>query len=185
VTDAFNDLIIGGYCEAAGTRTTKILQETSAAAFAFLRLCQMAGTIEDWHLDVLAAGSLHFRVLSFYRDHARSRLPKIHHGSSITKLDMHRCNDLEIGSPIVIASLASGQKIAGQQYRELTIASVMLNELFVYRSDARRTQRENTILRGVGISVCEYLLSRPTSAIHIWKVGGPKGKSKCIPDSRL
>lgn len=74
VSDAANDVLIGDYCEAADSPTIKVLQETGAAAFAFLRLCQMVGVINDWHLDLLAAGSIHFRVLFYYRDHSRSRL---------------------------------------------------------------------------------------------------------------
>lgn len=108
MADAANDVIIGDYCEAADPRTLKILQDTGVAAFAFLKLCQMAGVIDDWHLDVLAAGTVHFRVLSFYRDHARSRLSKGFYGSKLSSLEVQRHTDLGIASPIVIASMATG-----------------------------------------------------------------------------
>ncbi|KAM3067800.1 hypothetical protein ACMFMG_011534 [Clarireedia jacksonii] len=162
VSDAANDVLIGDYCEAADTRKLKILQETGAAAFAFLRLCQMAGAIEDWHLDILAAGSIHFRVLSYYRDHARLKLPNILYGSSMTSLDAHRYIDLGISSPIVIASLASDQKIDGHEYRELTKASVLLNDLIDFRSDATQAVTDmvslGTLTTLVTLGFCNWLL---------------------------
>lgn len=67
-------------------------------------------------------------------------------GSSFTSIEAQRYNDLGISFPIVTASLASGQKIDGQQYRELTEASVLLNDLIDFRSDAMRMQQETPIL---------------------------------------
>jgi hypothetical protein len=157
MADAANDVIIGDYIEAADPRTLKILQDTGNAAFAFLRMCQMAGAIDVWHLDVLAAGSVHFRVLSYYRDHARPRLSKKFHGSHMSSLEGQRRTDLGIASPVVIASLACGQKITGQQYRELCRAVVFLNDLLDIRSDATRVQRENPIIRGIRGNACDYL----------------------------
>lgn len=157
MADAANDIIVGDYCEAADPGTMKILQDTGVAAFAFLKLCQMAGVIDDWHLDVLAAGSVHFRVLSYYRDHARPRLSKAFYGSNLSSLEAQRHTDLGIASPIVIASMASGQKLSGQEYRKLCRACVFLNDIFDIRSDATRVQRENPTIRGVRENVCEYL----------------------------
>lgn len=157
VADATNDVLIGDYCEAADARTLNILQETGAAAFAFLRLCQMAGAIDEWHIDILAAGSIHFRALSYYRDHTKSTLSNKLHGSSMTNLEAQRYVDLGISSPIVIASLATGQRLDGAQYRKLVKASVLLNDLIDFRSDAMRMQRENIVLRGVRGNVCKFL----------------------------
>ncbi|TLD25740.1 High-affinity methionine permease [Venturia nashicola] len=157
MADAANDVIVGDYCEAADPRTLKILQYTGVAAFAFLKLCQIAGVIDDWHLDVLAAGSIHFRVLSYHRDHARPRLSRAFYGSNLSRLEAQRYTDLGIASPIVIASVASGQKLTGQEYRKLSRACVFLNDMFDIRSDATRVQRENPIMRGVRENVCEFL----------------------------
>lgn len=167
MSDSANDVIIGDYCEAADPQTLKALQDTGAAAFAFLKLCQMAGVIDDWHLDVLAAGSIHFRVLSYYRDHAKSRLSKAFYGSNLSSLEAHRHVDLGIASTTVIASMASGQKLSGQEYRKLCRASVFLNDMFDIRSDATRVQRENPVIRGVRENLCEYLSSMMIECIQL------------------
>ncbi|RDI80101.1 High-affinity methionine permease [Venturia inaequalis] len=167
MADAANDVIIGDYCEAADPRTLKILQDTGVAAFAFLKLCQMAGLIDAWHLDVLAAGSVHFRVLSYYRDHARPRLSKGLYGSNLGSLEAQRYTDLGIASPIVIASMASGQKLSGQEYRKLCRACVFLNDMFDVRSDATRVQRENPVLRGVRENVCKYFSGMMVECISL------------------
>lgn len=165
VTDASNDILIGDYAEAADESTLKLMSKSGAAAVAFLKICRMSGTIDGWHLDILAASSIHFRVLSYYRDHARPRLPGGIYGSNMSNLLGHRIIDLGIISPIVIASLATGERIDEDQFRQLYYATVLLNDLIDLRSDAMRKQRENPVLRGMTDDMCGYLSSRMRECI--------------------
>jgi hypothetical protein len=64
-----------------------ILQSTVAAALTFLHLCQM---------DLLAAGSISFRVLAYYKDHGRCNCPRMLQGSHMTGLNTHRGINLGI-----------------------------------------------------------------------------------------
>ncbi|KAI1845069.1 hypothetical protein JX266_008862 [Neoarthrinium moseri] len=157
VSDAANDILIGDYAEAADQHTLEILQRTGAAAFAFLELCYIAGYLEGWHLDVLVACTVQFRVLSYYRDHTRPSLPDTVFGSRMSRLESHRMIDIGIAPPIIVASLVSAQKIDAQQYRDLCRTSVLLNDLIDIRSDAARKQRKNPVLRGMSQNMCEYL----------------------------
>ncbi|KAJ6039783.1 uncharacterized protein N7446_004901 [Penicillium canescens] len=43
VADSCNDVLIGDYCEAAGEKGLKLLQQVGAAATAFLKVCSLAG----------------------------------------------------------------------------------------------------------------------------------------------
>lgn len=157
VSDAANDILIGDYAEAADEESMKLLQSSGAAAFAFLKLCHISGDIDGWHLDIMTACSLHFRVLSYYRDHARPTLADGIYGSGTDSLTAHRIIDMGIAPPIVIASLVSGEKITEEQYHQLCYATVLVNDLIDLRSDAMRKQRENPILRGMSENLCEYL----------------------------
>lgn len=74
IADAGNDVMIGDYCEAASEETLEILQKNGAAAVAFLKVCNLAGIVTDWQLDILVAAHMQFRVLGYYRNHAVPKL---------------------------------------------------------------------------------------------------------------
>ncbi|KAJ5408330.1 hypothetical protein N7509_002213 [Penicillium cosmopolitanum] len=157
IADSGNDVMIGDYCEAATDEILLLLQKTGAGAVAFLRVCNLAGIIHDWHMDLLVAAHLQFRVLGYYRNHAVPVLPEGLYGSRMTELTTHRHIDIANAVGVVAASLATGQRINEAEYMKLSYGSTLINDLVDLRSDTMRKQRENPILRGVRGSTCQYL----------------------------
>ncbi|KAE8354363.1 hypothetical protein BDV28DRAFT_156282 [Aspergillus coremiiformis] len=160
IADAANDILIGDYYEAATEETLRLLQKSGAAAVAFVKACNLAGVVSDWQLDIVVASVIQFRVVAYYRNHAVSTLPKGLYGSRMTGLTMHRHIDLGHGVGVVAASLATGQQIDETEYMELSVGTMLINDLVDLRSDAMRKQRENPVLRGMRGSICRYLNQR-------------------------
>lgn len=160
VADSANDILIGDYCEAADSDTLALLQQTGAAAVAFIQLCRIAGDVSDWQIESLFASILQFRVLGYHRDHARPKLPKTFHGSHMTGITVHRHIDVALMPGLVISSLGTGLQLDAELYQPLAESIILLNDLIDFRSDAMRVQRENPILRGVSHGICDYLNKR-------------------------
>ena len=156
ITDSGNDILIGDYCEAADEDSLTALQKIGAAAFSFLKLCVYAGLIADWHFDQLVAQTIQFRIIGYWRDHAKSR-PHGVYGSRMTGMAVHRHIDLGITVGIVSASIATGQTMNAQGYKALIDILVLFNDLVDFRGDTWRNQRENVVLRGVRGCLCSYL----------------------------
>ncbi|KAJ5294876.1 hypothetical protein N7508_009697 [Penicillium antarcticum] len=157
IADSGNDVMIGDYCEAASEDVLSQLQQTGAAAVAFLRACNLGGLLQDWHIDILVAAHVQFRVLGYYRNHAVPILPEGLYGSRMTELTTHRHIDIANTVGIVAASLATGQRLDEPEYMKLSHGSTLINDLVDLRSDTMRKQRENPVLRGIRGSVCQYL----------------------------
>lgn len=157
VADAGNDILVGDYCEAADEKTISLLQRMGGAAVAFLKLCNLAGQVTDWQFQNLVACIIQCRVLGFYRDHARSRLPGGLYGSRMTGLVVHRHIDTSIYFCVLSASIATGEHLTEEAYMRLSEVCTLINDLTDLRGDTKRKQRENTVLRGIRGSVCDYL----------------------------
>lgn len=157
IADSGNDILIGDYCDAATEERLEALQKIGAAAFAFLKLCVYAELMTKWQFDHLVAQVIQFRVISFWRDHSLSHRPKGVYGSRMTGMDVHRHIDLGMVVGIVSASMATGQTMSAEGYKDLVNASVLINDLIDFRGDTWRNQRENVVLRGVRGSLCIYL----------------------------
>jgi hypothetical protein len=157
IADSGNDVLIGDYCEAATEETLALLQRNGAAAVAFLKACNLAGIVTDWHMDILAAAHIQFRVLGYYRNHAVPTLPEGLYGSRMTDLVAHRHIDVATGVGVVAASLATSQEINEAEYMKLSLGTTLINDLVDLRSDTMRKQRENPVLRGVRGPACQYL----------------------------
>lgn len=157
VADSGNDILIGDYSAAADGPMLKLLQQVGAAAYAFLKLCTIAGSVTEWHLRLLVGMTVQFRVLGYYADHARGRLPEGVHGSHMTSLIAQRHIDIAISHGIVPASLATGREIGEGEYMRLAEVCTLINDIVDFRSDTLRKQRENVVLRGVRGSFCQYL----------------------------
>ncbi|OJI83263.1 hypothetical protein ASPTUDRAFT_191716 [Aspergillus tubingensis CBS 134.48] len=157
IADAGNDILVADYCEVADEATLKVLQQTGAAAVAFLKLCVLSGLFSEWAFDNMMASMLHFRVLGYYRDHARGRLPAGVYGSRMTSLTAHRYIDLGLFFAVASASVWTKQQVNETEYTLLSIACTLINDLVDLRSDTARKQRENVVLRGVRGNLCEYL----------------------------
>ncbi|KAE8359105.1 hypothetical protein BDV27DRAFT_149889 [Aspergillus caelatus] len=157
IADSGNDILIGDYCEAADETTLTLLWQSGAAAIAFLKLCNLSGLMTNWQFNNLMAGILQFRALGYYRDHSRLRLPDGLYGSRMTNLTTHRYIDLGLFNAVVPASLTTGEQLTKHQYSELVKACALINDLVDFRSDIKRKQRENVVLRGLRGNVCNYL----------------------------
>ena len=157
IADSGNDILIGDYCDAATDDCLRSLQQIGAAAFAFLKLCNYAGLMTDWQFDQLVAQTIHFRVISYWRDHAVERRPRGVYGSRMTGFEVHRHIDLGMAVRIVSASIATGQEMSLGDYKDLVATSVLINDLVDFRGDTWRNQRENVVLRGIRGSLCSYL----------------------------
>ncbi|PWY82775.1 hypothetical protein BO83DRAFT_305002 [Aspergillus eucalypticola CBS 122712] len=157
IADAGNDILVADYCEVADEATLKVLQQTGAAAVAFLKLCVLSGLFSEWAFDNMMASMLHFRVLGYYRDHARGRLPAGVYGSRMTSLTAHRYVDLGLFFAVASASVWTKRQVNETEYTLLSIACTLINDLVDLRSDTARKQRENVVLRGVRGNLCEYL----------------------------
>lgn len=141
-----NDLLLADYREALDDETITLLRRVSAAAVAFLRLCNLAGVISGWHFEAVAADVIQFRVLGYYRNHAQSKIPTGLYGSRMTGLTKHRHIDLGLVVEVAITGLATGEKLTESEFEDLTVAIALINDLIDLRSDAARNQRENTVL---------------------------------------
>lgn len=157
IADSGNDILIGDYCDAATEECLTDLQKIGAAAFAFLKLCVFAGSMTDWHFDHLVAQTIQFRIISYWRDHALSRRPQGVYGSRMTGMEVHRHIDLGMAVGIVSASMATGQIMTAEEYKDIVDTSVLINDLVDFRGDTWRNQRENVVLRGVRGCLCVYL----------------------------
>ncbi|KAJ5898323.1 hypothetical protein N7504_008611 [Penicillium tannophilum] len=157
IADSGNDVMIGDYCEAASEGVLFLLQKTGAAAVAFLRACNLGGLLQDWHIDILVAAHIQFRVLGYYRNHAVPVLPEGLYGSRMTELTTHRHIDIANTVGVVAASLATGQRLDEPEYMKLSHGTTLINDLVDLRSDTMRKQRENPVLRGIRGSACQYL----------------------------
>ncbi|KAJ5758188.1 uncharacterized protein N7511_006882 [Penicillium nucicola] len=155
IADAGNDILIGDYCEVADDKTLFLLQQTGAAAVAFIKLSHLSGVLSDWHFDNLMSSTLHFRVMGYYRNHAE--VPGGIYGSRMTGILAHRYIDLSLFHAVVTASLATGQELDSGVYFCLNEACTLINDLVDFRSDTARKQRENVVLRGVRGNLCAYL----------------------------
>ncbi|KAF3406819.1 hypothetical protein DPV78_001609 [Talaromyces pinophilus] len=98
IADAGNHPLIGDYCEAADEETMNFLQQESAAAAAFLKLCSFT---------------------EYYRDHGRTNLASGIYGSHYTGLLGHRYIDVSIWVGVVSAALATGEDITNDKYLKL------------------------------------------------------------------
>ncbi|CAI7590805.1 unnamed protein product [Penicillium glandicola] len=157
VADSCNDILIGDYCEAADSEGLKLLQQVGAAAMSFLKLCNMAGRVTDWQFDNLSAYIMQCRVLGYYRDHTRSRLPDGIYGSRMTGLAVHRHIDVAAFHGVMTASLGTGQEVTEEQFTHIVEATVYINDFIDFRGDTMRKQRESVILRGIRGDLCKYL----------------------------
>ncbi|KAI9931689.1 hypothetical protein ASPWEDRAFT_37455 [Aspergillus wentii DTO 134E9] len=159
IADAGNDILIGDYCEVADDRTLQLLQQNGAAAVAFLKLCVLSGLFPEWAFDNMMSSMLHFRVLGYYRDHAREHdlIPAGVYGSRMNGLTVHRFVDLGLFFAVAAASLDTGETIDVEEKTVLSQACALINDLIDLRSDTARRQRENVVLRGVRGNLCEYL----------------------------
>lgn len=159
IADSGNDILIGDYCEVADEATLKLLQQTGAAAVAFLKLCVLTGSFSEWAFDNIMSSILHFRVLGYYRDHARDHdvIPAGIYGSRMNGITVHRCIDLGLFVAVAAAYLATGEVIGMSEKDTLIQACTLINDLIDLRSDTARRQRENIVLRGVRDNLCEYL----------------------------
>lgn len=157
VADSGNDILIGDYCEAADSATLSLLQRVGGAAVAFLKLCTLAGVVPDWLFENLATSIIQFRVLGFYRDHSRGRLPTRIYGSRMTGIVVHRHIDVAIFHGVMPAALATGQQLSEKEYLRIAEVCTLINDLIYFRSDTMRKQRENLVLRGIRGCLCNYL----------------------------
>lgn len=157
IADSGNDILIGDYCDAASEDCLRSLQKIGAAAFSFLKLCVYAHRMTEWQFNLLVAQVIHFRIISYYRDHALSRRPQGVYGSRMTGMDVHRHIDLGMAVGVVSASMATGQEMSLTEYQDLVATSVLINDLVDFRGDTWRNQRENVVLRGVRGNLCTYL----------------------------
>ncbi|KAI2896289.1 hypothetical protein CBS63078_5580 [Aspergillus niger] len=157
IADAGNDILVADYCEVADEASLKPLQQSGAAAVAFLKLCVLSGLFSEWAFDNMMASMLHFRVLGYYRDHARGRLPAGVYGSRMTSLIAHRYVDLGLFFAVASASVGTKEQVNEAEYTLLSMACTLINDLVDLRSDTARKQRENVVLREVRGNLCEYL----------------------------
>jgi hypothetical protein len=157
VADSCNDILIGDYCEAADAKGLNLLQQVGAAAMAFLKVCNLANRVTDWQFDNLAAYIVQCRVLGYYRDHSRSRLPEGVYGSRMTGLGVHRHIDVAAFHGVMTASLGTGMVVGEGEYGRIVEAVCFVNDFVDIRGDIMRKQRENVILRGLRGNLCRYL----------------------------
>lgn len=157
IADSCNDILIGDYCEAADAKGLKLLQQTGAAAISFLKLNNLAGRVSDWQFDNLAAYMIQCRVLGFFRDHQRSRLPDGIYGSRMTGLAVHRHIDVAAFHGVMTASLATGQELSEKEFMKTVEACVYISDFVDFRGDTMRKQRESPIVRGIDGNLCSYL----------------------------
>ncbi|KAJ5731530.1 uncharacterized protein N7483_006038 [Penicillium malachiteum] len=157
IADSCNDVLIGDYCEAADAKELRLLQQTGAAAISFLKLCNMAGRVSDWQFENLVSYMIQCRVLGFFRDHSRDRLPSGLFGSRMTGLAAHRHIDIAAYHGVMTASIATGQQMTEQEFMKVVEACVYINDFVDFRGDNMRKQRENPILRGIEGNICAYL----------------------------
>ena len=157
VADSCNDILIGDYCEAADPKGLKLLQQTGAAAISFLKLCNMAGRVSDWQFENLAAYMIQCRVLGYFKDHERARLPCGIYGSRMTGLAAHRHIDGASFHGVVTASIATGQELKEREFMRVAEACVYINDFVDFRGDIMRKQRENPLVRGMRGDLCRYL----------------------------
>lgn len=157
VGDMINDMLIADYCEAADDGILRLLQNVGSAAVAFVRLCNLAGVVADWHYNAIVTNNIHFRALGYYRNHAISRLPTGFYGSRMTHRLAHR--KLDVGSlPLaVIVSLAIGEDMTEDEFDRVSSACQLVNDLADLRSDTMRNARENPLVRGVRGNACRYI----------------------------
>jgi hypothetical protein len=157
LADSGNDILIADYCEAASASSLLALQQTGAAAFAFLKLCVNAGMMSEHQLNDQIAQTIHFRVIGYWRDHALPRRPRGVYGSRMTGADVHRYIDLGTAVGVIGASLATGESMTAEDYHETVKTTALINDLVDFRGDTWRNQRENVVLRGVRGCLCVYL----------------------------
>jgi hypothetical protein len=157
LADSGNDILIADYCEAASASSLLALQQTGAAAFAFLKLCVYAGMMSESQLNDQVAQTVHFRVIGYWRDHALSRRSSGVYGSRMTGVDVHRYIDLGTAVGVIAASLATGQSMSAEDYHDTVKTTALINDLVDFRGDTWRNQRENVVLRGVRGCLCSYM----------------------------
>ncbi|RAK96581.1 uncharacterized protein BO80DRAFT_458885 [Aspergillus ibericus CBS 121593] len=133
IADAGNDILIADYCEVADPGSILLLGNN------------------------MMASMLHFRVLGYYRDHVRLRLPDGIYGSRMTDLTAHRYIDLGLFFAVAAAQVWTGEQINEAEYTVLSIACTLIHDLVDLRSDGSRKQRENVVLRGGRGNLCKYL----------------------------
>lgn len=141
IADPVNDILIGDYCDAASESCLLSLLKLGAAAFAFLKLCVYGEVMTDWQFDHLVAQTIHFRIISYWRDHALSRRPKGIYGSRMTGMNVHRHIDLRMTVGIVNASMATGEVMTAEEYSHLVDTTVLINDSIDFRGDTWRNPR--------------------------------------------
>ncbi|KAJ5085260.1 hypothetical protein N7532_010031 [Penicillium argentinense] len=94
VASSCNNILIGDYCEAADAKGLEPLQKAGAGAMASLKMCNIADRVSDCQFDNLAAYMIQCRVLGYFRDHSRSRLPDVIYDSRMIRLCAHRPIDV-------------------------------------------------------------------------------------------
>ncbi|KAL3479453.1 hypothetical protein BJX99DRAFT_222135 [Aspergillus californicus] len=173
IADSGNDILIGDYCEVVDDHTLQLLQRTGAAAVAFLKLCVHSGAFSGWAFDNMMALILHFRVLGYYRDHAREHMPPGIYGSRMTGHLVHRHIDLALFIAIAAASVTTAEVLSEEQTTLIHEACTLINDMVDLRSDTARKQRENVVLRGARGNLCQYLddlisqlLNKATQAVR-------------------
>jgi hypothetical protein len=104
-----------------------------------------------------SVGTVQFRAIGFYRDHAISRRPRGVCGSRMTGVDAHCYVDLgSIG--VVCASSATGESMNADDYRDTVKTTALINDLVNFRGDTWKNQRENVVLRGArAVCVCIWM----------------------------
>jgi hypothetical protein len=114
------------------------LQETGAAAFAFLELYVYAGMTSDSQFSHIVAQKIQSKVIGFYRGHVVCRRPQEVWGSRMTGIDAHRYVDLGSIIGVVFASLATGESMNADDHRETVKVTAMINDLVDFCGDTWR-----------------------------------------------
>jgi len=165
LADSGNDILIADYCEAASAASLLALQQTGAAAFAFLKLCVYSGMLGEAQFNDQVAQTVQFRVIGYYRDHALPRRPRGVYGSRMTGVGVQRYVDLGTAVSVTSAALATGATITARDYHDLVDTTALINDLVDFRGDTWRNQRENVVLRGVRGCLCMYLDGMMTDCV--------------------
>lgn len=176
LADSGNDILIADYCEAASATSLLALQQTGAAAFAFLKLCVYADMLSEGQFNDQVAQTIQFRVIGYYRDHALPQRPKGVYGSRMTGVEVQRYVDLGTAVSVTSAGLATGGAMTAGDYHDLVRTTALINDLVDFRGDTWRNQRENVALRGVKGCFCEYLDGLLTDCIGGATALTPRGE---------
>ncbi|KAK2735931.1 hypothetical protein FQN57_001071 [Myotisia sp. PD_48] len=82
-------------------------------------------------------------------------------------ISVHRHIGLALYVGVFFASKATGEELSEEGFMKITDVCSLLGDLADLRSDTRRKQRENTVIRGVRGCLCEYLDSTLASTLSM------------------